>query len=131
MKVHLHNGSAFSDALEPKIDVSSITGVSTADSGTSIVFDGTSKVYGTTDAVLYGGTSDLSGLSWSASDQAEWGLAFTFTEESNAGVIFGTRGLGLRCTYTDSFGKVVCGLSSAGIITGIGVPTSVINITSS
>ena len=129
-----YNGSAFSSALAHVGDVSGITGITSTDSGASLTFNGGNRKYLNStpgDDVLFGGTSDLSGLSWDPANQAEFGLAVTITDLSGTAIGAWVRGIGLRCTYSTGFGKVACGISTAAIISGINVPTSVINITSS
>ena len=134
IRAFLYNGTAFSSALEHKQSVDSISGITSTDSGTSLTWSGASRFYAnnsTGDDILYGADDELSGLSWNASDQAEWGFAITFTEESGTGVGLWHRGIGLRCTYTVSgFSKVICGKASAAKVSNIAAPTSVINIAS-
>ena len=48
----------------------------------------------------FGGTSDLAGLSWNPTDQANFGFALTFQNESSAMVAGIIRGFGLRVTYS-------------------------------
>ncbi len=134
IRAYLYNGTSFSSALAHKIDVSGITGITSTDSGASLSIDGASRYYANNSAgddVLYGGTADLSGLSWDAGDQDEWGFAIGLTDETGTMTFVWSRGIGLRCTYTTGFGKVACGISTASTISGIDVPTSVIGIASS
>jgi hypothetical protein len=133
-RAYLHNGTSFSSPLEHKLSVDSITGITSTDSGASLTYSGGVRHYfnntASDDNILYGAANDLSGLSWNASNQAEFGFAVTFTEETGTGVGIWLRGISMRATYSTGFGKKVCNLTATSV-SNFGVPTSIINIPSS
>jgi len=101
VECYLHNGTSYSSKLV--WDSSEPGGASLSNGDTTATFDGGNDRYKNItagDDVLFGGDSDLSGLTWDPADQANFGFAITFQNESNAFVGGFTRGIGLRVTYT-------------------------------
>jgi len=102
IECYLYNGTAYSSKL---------VWVAGAQSGMTLTvgndtagFSGGNKRYVNAtsgDDVGFGGTSDLSGLSWNPVNQAAFGFAITFQNESSAMVAGIVRGFGLRVTYSD------------------------------
>ena len=103
IECYLHNGTSYSSKLT--FDSStSISGITFSNSDTTATFNGGNKRYKNAtsgDDVLFGGTSDLSGLSWDPANQANFGFALTFQNESSAMVAGILRGFGLRVTYQE------------------------------
>ena len=120
-RVFLWNGSSYSSALPILLgNVGNIwtlsnnnTELNSAGSGFNAYPNTT-----TTGAVYAGGTSNLSGLSWSASNQADFGFAITATDRSGQIYPFVARGVGLRITYTEGaagYSNKVAGIDSGDI----------------
>lgn len=104
VECYLHNGAEYSSKLT--FDSStSISGITFSNSDTTAEFDGGNIRYKNAtlgDDVLFGGTSELAGLSWNPANQANFGFAITFQNESNSMVAGTLRGLGLRITYQET-----------------------------
>ena len=102
VECYLYNGTSYSSKLT--FDNSGYSGITLSNSDTTAEFDGANRSYKNNsvgDDVLFGGTADLAGLSWDPADQANFGFAITFQNESSAMVAGTTRGLGLRVTYQE------------------------------
>lgn len=122
-----HNGSGFSSAITHVGDVSGITNVTSTDSGASLTFSGGNRHYlnnTSGDDVLFGGTSDLSGLSWNVDNQAEFGFLVAMTVNSGTCSAVWSRGIGLRCTYTGGVTGRTCNVVSS-TISNILVPSKI------
>lgn len=103
VECYLHNGTAYSSKLVWVAGAQS--GMTLSAGNDSAEFNGGNKRYinaGSGDDVGFGGTSDLSGLSWNPADQANFGFAITFQNESSTMVAGILRGFGLRVTYSVS-----------------------------
>jgi len=104
VECYLHNGTSYSSKLT--FDSStSISGITFSNSDTTAEFNGGNKRYKNAtagDDVLFGGTSDLAGLSWNPANQANFGFAITFQNESSNMVAGLLRGIGLRVTYQEA-----------------------------
>ena len=127
-KWFFYNGSAFSSALAHVGDVSSIVNITSTDSGASLTFTGGNRHYLNNtagDDVLFGGTSDLSGLSWDVANQTEFGLLVAMTDTSGTCSGVWARGIGLRCTFTGGVSGLTCNVVS-NVISNISNP-SIIN----
>ena len=101
VECYLHNGTAYSSKLVWVAGAQ--TGITLSAGNDSAEFSGGNKRYVNTtsgDDVGFGGTSDLSGLSWNPANQADFGFAITFQNESSAMVAGILRGVGLRVTYS-------------------------------
>jgi len=101
LRAYLYNGSSYSSALT--YDGATRTGITYSDSDTSATFLGANRRYLglSTLGTLFGGASDLSGLTWDPADQANFGFVFTSTAIVNTPVAGAIRGIGLRVTYSD------------------------------
>lgn len=120
-KVFLWNGSSYSSAL-PILLGNSGTNWTLSNNNTELSSAGAGfNAYPNTTtpgAVYAGGTSNLSGLSWNASNQADFGFALTITSRSGNVFPFAARGLGLRITYTEGaagYSNKVAGIDSGDI----------------
>jgi hypothetical protein len=103
VECYLHNGTSYSSKLT--FDNSGFSGITLSNSDTTAEFDGGNKSYKNNsvgDDVLFGGTSDLAGLSWDPANQANFGFAITFQNESSGMVAGLVRGFGLRVTYQEA-----------------------------
>lgn len=102
LRAYLYNGSSYSSALT--YDGATRTGITYSDSDTSATFLGANRRYLglSTLGTLFGGASDLSGLTWDPADQANFGFVFTSTAIVNTPVAGAIRGIGLRVTYSDA-----------------------------
>jgi hypothetical protein len=101
VECYLHNGTSYSSKLT---FLSTPSGVTLSNSDTTAEFNGANRRYVNTtlgDDVGFGGTADLAGLSWDPADQANFGFAITFQNESSGMVAGITRGFGLRVTYQE------------------------------
>lgn len=105
LRAYLYNGSSYSSPLA--YDGVSRTGVTYSDSNTTATFLGANRRYlGTsTLGTLFGGSSDLSGLTWDPANQASFGFALTSTAIVNTPVAGAIRGIGLRITYTEAVAR--------------------------
>ena len=101
-RMYLYNGVSYSSALE--YDGLTRTGVTYSDSDTTATFLGANRRYLglSTLGTLFGGASDLSGLSWDPTNQADFGFAFTSTAIVATPVAGILRGIGLKVYYTDA-----------------------------
>ena len=84
IRCYLYNGTSYSSALAWDDSVS-YTGITLSDSNRTATFAGSNKNYHNNtagDDILFGGTSDLSGLAWDPSNQANWGWAIATTNVS-------------------------------------------------
>ena len=100
VECYLHNGTSYSSKLTYLSDPA---GVTLSNSDTTATFSGANIRYVNNtsgDDVGFGGTSDLSGLSWDPADQASFGFALTFQNETSNMVAGILRGFGLRVTYS-------------------------------
>ena len=100
MQMYLYNGTSYSSALQ--FDGIARTGISYANNNTEITFTGANRRYLglSTLGTLVGGASDLSGLAWDPTNQADFGFALTtigVTATPVSGII---RGIGLKAHYT-------------------------------
>lgn len=105
IRCYLYNGTSYSSALAWDDSVS-YTGITLSDSNRTATFAGSNKNYHNNtagDDILFGGTSDLSGLAWDPANQANWGWAIATTNVSGTFVAGFLRGVGLRVTYTPTF----------------------------
>ena len=104
IECYLHNGTSYSSKLtwDNSVSISDFA-LSNSDT-TATISAGNVRYKNNTsgDDVLFGGTSDLAGLSWDPANQADFGFAITFQNESNSMVAGAIRGLGLRITYQDA-----------------------------
>jgi len=108
VECYLHNGTSYSSKLTflstPINSIGASSGT-LSNSDTTAEFNGANIRYVNNtsgDDVGFGGTSDLAGLSWNPTDQANFGFALTFQNESSAMVAGIVRGFGLRVTYADA-----------------------------
>lgn len=101
-RAYLYNGSSYSSALA--YDGATRTGITYSDSDTSATFLGANRRYLglSTLGTLFGGASDLSGLTWDPADQASFGFAFTSTAVVATPVAGAIRGIGLKVTYSEA-----------------------------
>ena len=107
MEIYLWNGSSLSNPLTLENRQSS-SGISYTNTNTRVTFTGGNKrhpaaapfgTYGD-GRVMAGSPTELGGLSFTVSDQADWGFAvkcLAITQTPTYGAI---RGIGLKCYYT-------------------------------
>lgn len=100
LRAYLYNGSSYSSALA--YDGVTRTGITYSDSNTTATFLGANRRYLglSTLGVLFGGPTDLSGLTWDPANQASFGFALTSTAIVNTPVAGILRGIGLKVYYT-------------------------------
>lgn len=105
MRAYLYNGSSYSSPLA--YDGATRTGITYSDSNTTATFLGPNRRYlgSSTLGTLFGGSSDLSGLTWDPANQANFGFVFTSTAIVNTPVAGAIRGIGLRVTYTEAVAR--------------------------
>ena len=106
VEVRLHNGIAYSSPLtynftnNTYLNSSGETGIIFSNSNTKATFIGRNVDYPNENPdndIIFGST--LAGLNWDPNNQANFGLAFTFTNEVNNITLFFSRGIGLKVSY--------------------------------
>lgn len=101
VECYLHNGTSYSSKLTWDNSVS-ISNFALSNSDTTATYSAGNVRYKNNtsgDDLLFGGPADLSGLSWDPANQANFGFALTFQNESSNMVAGTLRGLSLRVTY--------------------------------
>jgi len=124
--IRFHNGTSFSS---PLTFLSTPTGGSLNGDSTELTLDGSNRYYVNNTSgtdVFAGANNSLSGLSWSPSDQADFGFTiYTIAETGTAvAVILGEGNMGLRVTYSTQFPDKVIGEPPADILKVNGISTS-------
>ena len=126
MEIYLWNGSSLSSALTLE-NRQSGSGIVYTNSNTTVTFTGSNKrhpsaapfgTYGD-GRVMAGSPTSLGGLSFTVSDQADWGFAIKCTAIVNTPVYGVIRGIGLKCYYTGAasgYGNDVNDVSSSSIV---------------
>ena len=101
-RAFLYNGTSYSSALT--YDGSTRTGITYSDSNTAATFLGANRRYLglSTLGTLFGGSTDLSGLSWDPANQADFGFALVSTAVVNTPVAGIIRGIGLKVYYSEA-----------------------------
>jgi len=125
-KAFLYNGTSYSSALT--YDGNTRTGITYSDSDTAATFLGANRRYLglSTLGTLFGGPTDLSGLSWNTANQADFGFALISTAVVNTPVAGIIRGIGLKVYYSESDPVKLLNLPGTSIVRVDNVPGNTI-----
>jgi hypothetical protein len=125
-KAFLYNGTSYSSALT--YDGNTRTGITYSDSNTAATFLGANRRYLglSTLGTLFGGPTDLSGLSWNTANQADFGFALISTAVVNTPVAGIIRGIGLKVYYSESDPVKLLNLPGTSIVRVDNVPGNTI-----
>jgi len=125
-RVYLYNGVSYSSALA--FDGTARSGFTYSDSDTTATLLGGNKRYLglSTLGTLFGGPTDLSGLSWDPANQADFGFAVTSTAVVNTPVAGIVRGIGLKVYYEETAPVKLLNLPGTSIVRVDNVPGNTI-----
>ncbi len=126
LRVYLYNGVSYSSALA--FDGTARTGFTYSDSDTTATLLGANRRYLglSTLGTLFGGPTDLSGLSWDPANQADFGFAVTSTAVVNTPVAGIVRGIGLKVYYEETAPVKLLNLPGTSIVRVDNVPGNTI-----
>ena len=126
LRVYLYNGVNYSSALA--FDGTARTGFTYSDSDTTVTLLGANRRYLglSTLGTLFGGPTDLSGLSWDPANQADFGFAVTSTAVVNTPVAGIIRGIGLKVYYSETDPVKLLNLPGTSIVRVDNVPGNTI-----
>ena len=125
-RAFLYNGVSYSSALT--YDGTARTGFTYSDSDTTATLLGGNRRYLglSTLGTLFGGPTDLSGLSWDTANQADFGFALVSTAVVNTPVAGILRGIGLKVYYSESDPVKLLNLPGTSIVRVDNVPGNTI-----
>ena len=115
-RAFLYNGVNYSSALT--YDGTARSGFTYSDNNTTATLLGGNKRYLglSTLGTLFGGPTDLSGLSWDAANQADFGFALVSTAVVNTPVAGILRGVGLKVYYEETAPTKLLNLPGTSIV---------------